>query len=92
MLEGDRPGATLALTVADSGVGIAADQHERIFEPFVQVGSGLTRTTEGTGLGLAISRELARAMGGDITVESAPGRGATFTLRLPRVDGPAPVA
>ena len=74
------------LSVEDSGVGIPVDQQERIFEPFVQVGSGLTRPSEGTGLGLAISRELARAMGGDITVESAPGCGATFTLHLPRVD------
>ena len=78
--------AEVRLAVEDSGVGIPADQHERIFEPFVQVGSGLTRPSEGTGLGLAISRELARAMGGDITVESAPGCGATFTLHLPRVD------
>jgi signal transduction histidine kinase/PAS domain-containing protein len=78
--------AVVRLAVEDSGVGVPADQHERIFEPFVQVGSGLTRPSEGTGLGLAISRELARAMGGDVTVESAPGRGATFTLHLPRVD------
>jgi signal transduction histidine kinase len=78
--------AVVRLAVEDSGGGVPADQHERIFEPFVQVGSGLTRPSEGTGLGLAISRELARAMGGDVTVESAPGCGATFTLHLPRVD------
>ncbi len=78
--------ACVRLAVADTGIGIAADQHERIFEPYVQVGHGLTRPTEGTGLGLAISRELARAMGGDVTVASAPGAGSTFTLTLPRVD------
>ncbi len=73
------------VSVEDTGVGIAASQHERIFEPFVQVDTRLTRTSEGTGLGLAISRELARAMGGDVTVASAAGEGATFTLELPRV-------
>jgi PAS domain S-box-containing protein len=76
---------TAQLSVRDTGIGIAPDQLERIFEPFVQVGRSLTSTREGTGLGLAISRDLARAMGGDIRVESALGVGSTFTLRLPRV-------
>ena len=70
--------------VRDTGLGIAVDQLERIFEPFVQVRADLTRTTEGTGLGLAISRDLARGMGGDLTVESTLGEGSTFTLTLPR--------
>jgi signal transduction histidine kinase len=70
--------------VTDSGRGIPADQLDQIFEPFVQVDRGLTRTTEGTGLGLAISRDLARAMGGDLTAESTLGQGSTFTLTLPR--------
>ena len=70
--------------VRDTGRGIRPDQLERIFHPFVQAEAPLTRTTEGTGLGLAISREFARAMGGEITVESEPGRGSVFTLMVPR--------
>jgi signal transduction histidine kinase len=69
--------------VADTGVGIGADECERIFEPFVQAQAGERRGVEGTGLGLAISRELARGMGGDLTVESALGVGSTFALVLP---------
>ena len=69
--------------VTDTGVGIPEDKLGAIFEPFVQVGRSLTRPTEGTGLGLAISRDLARAMGGDLTVESTIGKGAIFTLTLP---------
>ncbi len=74
---------TAEVRVRDTGVGIAEEEHSRIFDPFVQVQRGLTRTAEGTGLGLAISRDLARGMGGDLTVESAPGVGSTFILRLP---------
>ena len=73
----------VAIRVRDSGIGIAADQLERIFEPFVQVRSDLTRPQEGAGLGLAISRDLARGMGGDLTAESTPRVGSTFTLTLP---------
>ena len=76
-------GAHVAVVVSDTGVGIPADQAERIFEPFVQLGRGLTTQHEGTGLGLAISRDLARAMGGDLTVRSKPGQGSTFTFTLP---------
>jgi signal transduction histidine kinase len=72
------------ITVRDSGIGIPADQLERIFEPFVQVRADLTRTAEGTGLGLAISRDLARGMGGELVVSSESGVGSTFTLSLPR--------
>ena len=72
------------IEVSDTGRGIPADKLEAIFEPFVQVGRSLTQTGEGTGLGLAISRDLARAMGGDITVTSDLAVGSTFTLTLPR--------
>jgi PAS domain S-box-containing protein len=75
---------TVRIHVRDSGIGIAADQQDKIFEPFVQVDRRLNRPMEGTGLGLAISRELARGMGGELTVESRPGEGTTFTLSLPR--------
>ncbi|MFL5575573.1 MAG: sensor histidine kinase, partial [Gemmatimonadaceae bacterium] len=73
---------TVELRVSDTGPGIPADKQEAIFEPFVQLGRSLTTGHEGTGLGLAISRQLARAMGGDLTVASV-GDGATFSLRLP---------
>ena len=72
-----------SIVVRDTGPGIAEDMQEKIFDPFVQLGRSLTSAHEGAGLGLAISRDLARAMHGDVTVESAPGSGATFTLRLP---------
>jgi signal transduction histidine kinase len=73
----------VALQVRDTGIGIPADKLGAIFEPFVQVRADLTRTADGTGLGLAISRDLARGMGGDLTAESTPGVGSTFTLTLP---------
>ena len=69
--------------VRDTGRGIPADRLEAIFEPFVQIADAQAGR-EGVGLGLALSRDLARRMGGDISVESTEGRGSTFTLRLPR--------
>ena len=73
---------TVAVHVSDTGIGIAGDHIERVFEPFVQVGGGIS-SDEGVGLGLAISRDLARAIGGDITVRSELGAGSTFTVTLP---------
>ena len=77
------PGKVI-ISVSDSGPGIPADKIETIFEPFVQLDRSLTRTGVGTGLGLSISRDLARKMSGDLTVESTPGAGSTFTLTLPQ--------
>ena len=76
------------IAVADTGHGIPADKTERIFEPFVQLDASSTRRHEGTGLGLAISRDLARAMSGEIVVDSEVGRGSTFRLVLPRARTP----
>lgn len=70
--------------ITDTGIGIPPDRYEAVFAPFVQVRAGVGRPAEGTGLGLAISRELARAMGGDLTVQSVVGGGSTFTLVLRR--------
>jgi PAS domain S-box-containing protein len=76
--------ARLAIEVHDTGVGIPTDRHDAVFEPFVQVGRALNNPGEGTGLGLAISRDLARGMGGELTVESAVGVGSVFRLALAR--------
>lgn len=86
-LEARPAGSGIELVVRDSGIGIAPDRQADIFEEFSQADASISRRFGGTGLGLAIARDLARLMGGDIRVESAAGRGATFTvfLKLDRV-------
>jgi signal transduction histidine kinase len=75
---------SIYLDVTDTGTGIAPEKLDAVFEPFVQVNASHTRTEGGIGLGLAISRDLARGIGGDLTARSVPGKGSTFTVRLPR--------
>jgi GAF domain-containing protein/CheY-like chemotaxis protein len=80
----------LVFGVADTGIGMTAEQLARLFEAFIQADAATTRRYGGTGLGLALSRRLCRMMGGDVTAASEAGRGSTFTIRLPaRVAAPA---
>ena len=74
------------IAVTDNGVGIAAEDHERVFERFYRVDPARSRVTGGTGIGLSIVKHVAVSHGGEVTLWSRPGQGSTFTLRLP-VDG-----
>ena len=79
----------ITITVADTGIGMTPEQMGKLFQEFSQASSTTASKYGGTGLGLAISKRFCQMMGGDITVASAPGRGSTFTIRLPRtVDAP----
>jgi signal transduction histidine kinase len=78
-----RGAAGVAFSVQDTGIGMTEEQLSRIFLPFEQADASTTRRFGGTGLGLAITHQLSQLMGGDIAVESKPGQGSTFTLRLP---------
>jgi GAF domain-containing protein len=73
----------IELAVADSGIGMTAEQQAKLFEEFTQADATTAQRFGGTGLGLAIARKLARMMGGDVTVTSEPGKGSVFTVRLP---------
>ena len=75
----------VTISVADTGVGMTPEQMGRLFQEFSQADASTTRKYGGTGLGLAISKRFCQMMGGDITVESEPGRSSTFTIRLPRI-------
>jgi signal transduction histidine kinase len=82
----------ITLAVTDTGIGMTPEQMGKLFQEFSQASSATASKYGGTGLGLAISRRFCQMMGGDITVESEPGRGSTFTIRLPRmVEVPKPI-
>jgi CheY-like chemotaxis protein/two-component sensor histidine kinase len=82
-MTGASPALRLAVVVADTGVGIDPDKLGAIFEPFAQADGSISRRFGGTGLGLSISRRLVELMGGDMTVESTPGRGSRFSFWIP---------
>lgn len=82
MAQDDPPHSRIYFEISDTGTGIESDQYEAIFTPFVQVGD-YSNIKAGTGLGLAISRRFVRLMGGDISVQSRPGKGSTFTVMVP---------
>ncbi len=89
-LSGEIEGDGAVLRVRDTGVGIAPEHLQRIWEPFWQVEQSPTRVAEGTGLGLTVARNLAQLLGGEISVRSVPGDGSTFEVRLPSLAAGAP--
>lgn len=78
-----RDGDEVEVAVADTGIGIAPEDHQAVFEEFRQVGRDYTRKAEGTGLGLALTRRFVELHGGTIRLQSAPGKGSTFTFTIP---------
>jgi signal transduction histidine kinase len=85
VIQGDK---WIEFAVSDTGIGLTAEQQSKLFEDYTQADASTAGRYGGTGLGLAITRRLARAMGGDVTVRSEPGKGSVFTVRLPSGDGP----
>ncbi|HET6367322.1 MAG TPA: ATP-binding protein, partial [Pseudomonadales bacterium] len=89
VVRAERAEGTVEISVADTGIGIAAEDQEAIFEEFRQVGTDYARKREGTGLGLALARRFVELHGGRIWVKSAEGQGSTFTFTLPERPWPA---
>jgi two-component system sensor histidine kinase SenX3 len=87
VLTAEMEGGQAVLVVSDAGIGIPAEEQERIFERFYRVDRARSRAAGGTGLGLAIVRHVAQAHGGDVSVESSEGQGSAFRLRLPLASG-----
>ena len=88
-LQGDREDDTVRISVSDTGIGIAPEEQEAVFEEFRQVGSDQARKSEGTGLGLALARKFVELHGGRIWVASEVGKGSTFTITIPEQPSPA---
>ena len=79
----------MRIQVIDTGIGIPPEKHDQIFESFHQIHEGIfSRKQDGTGIGLTVARHMAVLMGGNITLESAPGKGSRFTVTLPLADEP----
>src|SRR5262245_60771216 len=90
--ESNPAGDWMSISVTDTGIGISAEQIDRLFAEFTQADPSTTRKYGGTGLGLALSRRLCELLGGEVTVTSALGHGSTFTVRLPTNIAETPVA
>ncbi|HUR91350.1 MAG TPA: ATP-binding protein, partial [Gemmatimonadaceae bacterium] len=85
-------GESVEITVHDTGIGIASEHMDMVFDPFWQVEQKATRRAGGTGLGLTVTRRLARLLGGDVKVESNVGEGTTFTISIPGLANTTPAS